>query len=329
MFSHDRNGGPPTSGPRTWRTWRSAWVEAAYGVAGFWSTQQPGAHFSTAVGVGPLVAQAVAALVPDGGRVVVDVGAGDGRLLAHLVDVLPGVALVGVDRRARPPGLDPRVRWAEDHWDVEAEAWTAGGPEAWTDEPRPLLVAHEWLDDLPVPVVERAAGAWCEVEVDRDGHERRGAAAGPGDRAWLALWWGEGRRAEVGRARDVAWGGLVQAALDRGGRALAVDYGHRAGQRPTDGTFAAYGRGRQRRPVPDGSVNLTAGVAVDALAGAGEALGATTLLLLRQAEVLASAPDVAGDPLEALVRRSERAALTDPARWGDVWWLLQGGAHLA
>jgi hypothetical protein len=77
--------------------------------------------------------------------------------------------------------------------------------------------------------------------------------------------------------------------------------------------------------VPDGTVNLTAAVAVDALAAAGESVGAATFLLERQAEVLDRVPsDPDGGQLEALVRRSERAALTAAHRWGDLWWLLQG-----
>jgi hypothetical protein len=333
MFSHRWPGGRPTAGPRTWRPWRAAWLGAAYGAGGFWSTQQPADHFSTGVGAGPLVAAAVAGLVPASVGVVVDVGAGDARLLTHLVDLLPDVALVGVDRRPRPEGLDPRVGWFRDHWDVERGRWAAGGPDAWSSADAPLLVAHEWLDDLPVPVVGRHAGTWHEVEVDDAGEERLGDAVGGDDRAWLARWWDEGPgeaepgRAEVGRARDAAWAVLVRSAVARGGRALAVDYGHLAGGRPADGSLLAYGRGRQRDPVPDGSVNLTAAVAIDALTRAGEDAGAETLLLERQAEVLGRFTEPApgpADPLRALVRRSERAALTASGRWGDLWWLLQG-----
>ncbi|GAB2590030.1 SAM-dependent methyltransferase [Microlunatus antarcticus] len=326
MVLHRPPAPAPTPGSRTggsWRSWRAAWTEAAYGPDGFWSTQRPGGHFSTGVGVGPLVAEAVAGVVPKGGRVVVDVGAGDGHLLSHLVHRLPDVALVGVDRRARPPGLDPRVAWVEDHHDVDTGRWVVG-PDGWTEGAAPLLVAHEWLDDLPVAVVERSADDWREVEVDDDGHERVGPAPAADDRAWLARWWPEGRRAEVGRARDVAWAALVRSAVRRGGRALAVDYGHEAGSRPADGTFLAYGAGRQRAAVPDGRVNLTAGVAVDALGAAGEATGAATLLLRPQAKVLTAVPDAPADALGALVRRSERAALTALDRWGDLWWLLQG-----
>jgi len=323
----------PAAGPG-WRPWREAWEEAAYGDAGFWTRERPRDHFSTGVGAGTLVARAVAALAPAGVTVVVDVGAGDGSLLAALADLLPGVALIGVDRRERPPGLDRRVGWSVDHWDAEAGRWCGGGPGRWyAPGERPLLVAHEWLDDLPVPVVERAPDGWREVEVDADGGERPGHAVTGEDAAWLERWWDvdplPGDRAEVGRARDAAWAHLVSAALATpGGRALAVDYGHRRSERPAGGSLVAYARGRQRRPVPDGSVNLTAGVAVDALAAAGEAQGAATVLLRRQSEQLDLLPGEAGtatgDPLVALVGRSERAALIDPRRWGGLWWLLQG-----
>ena len=336
MVSHSRRTVPPVSAPRTggpWRPWHEAWADAAYGSEGFWSTQRPRDHFATGVGAGPFVARAVAGLVPPGAEVVVDVGAGDGALLTALVDRLPGVALVGVDRRPRPPGLHALVRWVTDHYDVGTGRWAGPGPDGWcAGASTPLLVAHEWLDDLPVPVVGRQDGRWHQVEVDPAGRERPGAEVGPDDRAWLARWWdadgSADRRAEVGRRRDVAWSGLVAAATQRDGRALAVDYGHVAGGRPGGGTFTAYGSGRRRAPVPDGSVNLTAAVAVDALARAGEEVGAATLLLARQAEVLAQpVPRPAQEPedaLTALVRRSEHAVLTAPERWGDLWWLLQG-----
>lgn len=328
--------GPPTSGLRTdgpWRPWHEAWADAAYGSDGFWSTQQPRDHFTTGVRASPLVARAVAGLVPAEAQVVVDVGAGDGALLAALAETRPDVRLVSVDRRPRPTGLDDRVGWVEDHWDVDTRRWTGEGPGGWCAGRVPVLVAHEWLDDLPVPLVAHEAGAWHEVEVDPAGHERAGRPVGPMDAGWLDWWWTGGRRAEVGRVRDVAWATLVGAAVGLGGRALAVDYGHLADQRPPEGGFTAYGRGRQRAPVPDGSVNLTAAVAVDALAAAGEEVGAATLLLARQSAVLPGVPapgprgglaEEDGDALTALVRRSEHAALTAPGRWGDLWWLLQG-----
>ncbi|SEP60784.1 SAM-dependent methyltransferase [Microlunatus flavus] len=347
MVSHDetgpaRPGAARTGGAGGWRSWRQAWDDAAYGEDGFWSREQPGAHFTTGVGVGAHVARAVAALAPAGVGVVVDVGAGDGRLVTALAPLLPGVGLVGVDRRARPDGLDPRVGWVVDHWDAGAGRWQQGGPERWcATGARPLLVAHEWLDDLPATVAVRERQDWHEVwhamAHDGSGRERQGRVVAAEDAAWLDRWWPgaeEGSRAEVGSPRDAAWADLVAAAVARGGRALAVDYGHLADGRPRTGSLTAYAAGRQRSPVADGSVNLTAGVAVDALEAAGRRAGGETLLLARQAEVLADlaadpqtdASASGADPLAALVRRSELASLTAPGRWGPLWWLLQGAA---
>ena len=110
--------------------------------------------------------------------------------------------------------MDPGVRWVTDHYDVTAGGWAGPGPDGWcAGATAPLLVAHEWLDDLPVPVVERRGDAWHEVEVDPAGDERGGGPVGPEDRAWLARWWERGRRAEVGRVRDAAWAGLVRGLL--------------------------------------------------------------------------------------------------------------------
>ena len=72
-----------------------------------------------------------------------------------------------------------------------------------------------------------------------------------------------GCRVEVGSARDLAWADLV--ARVRRGTLLAVDYGHTRGDRPAHGTLTAYRDGALVAPVPDGSCDLTAHVAVDAL----------------------------------------------------------------
>ena len=47
--------------------------------------------------------------------------------------------------------------------------------------------------------------------------------------------------------------------------ALAVDYGHVAADRPGGGTLTGYADGGQVAPVPDGSCDLTAHVAMDSL----------------------------------------------------------------
>ena len=76
-----------------------------------------------------------------------------------------------------------------------------------------------------------------------------GCRSAPGSRsAWPATWRG------ATSSRGCAHGIL-----------LAVDYGHTAGERPAGGTLTAYRDGALVAPVPDGSCDLTAHVAVDSL----------------------------------------------------------------
>ena len=122
--------------------------------------------------------------------------------------------------------------------------------------------------------------------------------------------------------------------LDRG-VALAADYGHRRASRPAAGTLAGYRDGRPVRPIPDGSRDITAHVAVDACAAAGVAAGAAATVLTTQRAAL-RALGLAGrrpalrladrDPagyLAALRQASEEAELTDPAGLGGFGWLVQ------
>src|SRR5262249_62244441 len=76
-------------------------------------------------------------------------------------------------------------------------------------------------------------------------------------------------RAEVGAPRDAAWADAVRAVTR--GLALAVDYGHLANGRPAFGSLTGFRDGRQVPPVPDGSCDLTAHVAIDSVAAAGVA----------------------------------------------------------
>ncbi|NEC19081.1 hypothetical protein G3I50_12545, partial [Streptomyces parvus] len=75
-----------------------------------------------------------------------------------------------------------------------------------------------------------------------------------------------GERAEIGRPRDAAWTGAVGCLT--AGLAVAVDYAHGRGTRPPFGTLTGFRGGREVRPVPDGSRDLTAHVALDACAAA-------------------------------------------------------------
>jgi hypothetical protein len=276
--------------------------------------------------VGPELAEALLTLLdrrPDLTRVV-EVGAGDGRLLQALHARRPGLALAGTDLRPRPVALPSAVAWMQDVWDVRVGRWTTGGfARLLTEGAGPVLVlAVEWLDDLPCRLAARMEGAWRELD---DGL----APAAPLEKeelGWLSSWWPDGERAEVGSTRDAAWASLIRSLVPVGGQALMVDYGHERVARPRQGTLTAYRAGRPVSPEALPDRNLTAHVAVDAVTAAGEQAGAGTVFRRRQAQALADLlppPAPAGDALGELAAASRRAALTSPRTWGSHWWLLQ------
>ena len=308
------------------RSWFDAWVAAASGPQGFWRASAPAAHFRTASMVGPELARALLALLerrPEITRVV-EVGAGDGGLLASLHQRRSTLAVAGTDLRPRPVGLPPGVRWEQDLWDVRSHRWTTGGFErllAAGSGPA-LVLAVEWLDDLPCRVGARTSGGWCELD---DGLLPAEPLAAE-EQGWAATWWPDGERVEVGTTRDRAWGSLVRSLAPVGGQVLMVDYGHERAARPGRGSLAAYQGGRPVPPAALADRNLTAHVAVDAITAAGERAGARTVFRSRQAETLAAllaAPAPSGDVVGDLAARSRRAALAAPQGWGEHWWLLQ------
>lgn len=282
------------------RPWRQAQAEALYGAAGFYVHDRPRGHFSTSVSAGPLFAMAVRRLaerVDDAlGRPdpfdVVDVGTGDGALLA---------GLGAVPARWRLTGVEVHGGWARDVPQVHG-----------------LLFANEWLDNVPLDVL---AGDRL-VEVAPDGSERVGRPAGPELLAWREAWWPGGDRVEVGLSRDEAWTAAV-AQVERG-LAVAADYGHTRDTRRT--TLTGYRGGRQVPPTPDGSCDLTAHVALDSCAAA------TGARLLAQREALpllgisaarpARSPDSAAY-LSALQEAAEARVLLDPHGLGGFGWLVQ------
>ncbi|MEV6318556.1 SAM-dependent methyltransferase [Streptomyces sp. NPDC051776] len=253
------------------RGWREAAEQALYGSGGFFVRERPAGHFRTSVHASRLFAGAVAellgrldrALERPGALALVDVGAGRGELLTDVLRVVPPdlaarLRLCAVERAPRPGDLDPRIDWLPDF--PEAESVTG------------LVFANEWLDNVPVDVVENGPdGEPRTVLVDADGSERPGGAVTGPDADWLERWWplrhGEpGLRAEIGRPRDEAWAHAVRS-LARG-LAVAVDYAHTRETRPRFGTLTGFREGREVRPIPDGSCDITAHVALDACASA-------------------------------------------------------------
>ncbi len=299
-----------------YRPWRDAMQDALYGDDGFFRHQPPAHHFRTSPTAGPAFAAAVRVLA---GRVdealgrpdpfdVVDVGAGRGELLAALPDVPTRWRLTGVEIADDP--RQPDVGWRTEVPPLQG-----------------LLLANEWLDAVPVDVLFDGR----VVEVDADGSERLGAPAAAELLGWAERWWPNGRRVEVGRSRDRAWAAAV--AQLRRGLAVAIDYAHVQGDLMTWGdrrpTLTGYRDGRQVLPLPDGSCDLTAHVAMDAVLAA----GGGGRLLSQRAALLAlgvdgTPPDRSladDDPrgyLRLLAESSARAELLSPRGLGAFCWLV-------
>lgn len=307
--------------------------QALYGPDGFFRAGAgPAAHFRTSVHASPLFAAAIAQLLD---RIdaaldhpprldVVDVGAGRGELLTALLTSAPPhlagrLRLTAVEVAPRPEDLHPAIGWR-----AEPPFRVVG-----------LLLATEWLDNVPLDVAEvDHAGMIRQVRVDPlTGAETLGPRVDAAGAFWLSRWWPlagrpPGTRAEIGWTRDSAWADAV-ASVARG-CALAVDYGHLRRSRPPGGTITGYRHGRQVSPVPDGSCDLTAHVAMDAVAAAG---GAPFTLVSQRDALRALGVDGARPPLARattdpagylrdLAAASAAAELTDPAGLGGHWWLL-------
>ncbi|MGH3744262.1 MAG: SAM-dependent methyltransferase, partial [Mycobacteriales bacterium] len=231
------------------RTVREAWQEALYGPRGRFVASGV-RDFSTPL-TDPVTAPVLCAhllsvavgvdraLGEPAGFTVTDVGAGSGAFLAFTAGHCPPRwRLQAVEVGPRPRDLDRRIAWGTD-----------------IPETCGFLLAHEWLDDVPLDVVRAGRVVLAD-----------GSLGAEHDTAWIDRWGGE----EDGSARDDAW----RRATDRltAGVALAVDYGHtRATRRPT---LTGWRAGRPVPPAFDGSCDVTAHVALDSLAAAvpGQAL---------------------------------------------------------
>ena len=386
------------------RPWRQAWHDALYAINGFYSSgpgavqhrspdpspntaedQQnsdfltgPTRHFRTNVTVGPQLARVIANILSDL-RVrlghqqiidVIDIGAGDGTLLQQLRHVLtqtdPDLAgkcrFTGVDVHVRPHTLDPEIEWVRG---LAPEALQLHLPAPING----LVIAHEWLDNIPCDVIESDhEGQPRVVLVDQSGNEELGPSLWQATACanvdvdavpiitWLKRWWPSaipgafsepslfagvtGSRAEVGISRESALCAIVR--MMNTGTLLAIDYAHDLGQR-TAGQFArgsltGYRDGRQVRPVPDGTCDITAHVALDACGAAvledAQARGTSvSAIIQRQSDVLrdygieVSLPSIdlaTTDPAayaDKLVQATEAQELTDPASLGSFQWL--------
>ncbi len=236
-LGHMTQLGMPVAPPPTEPTWKQAWDAALFGTDGYLRRHPPVLERDA-----DALLALVAAHAPDE---VVLLGAA-GVLAPRLAAALPGVQV----RHDLPDAF-------------------AG-----------LVLGVDWLSHVPAHV----------VRVDDEGHprilhvdpvtgrERPGARLSEtvvpqGIGLWLHEWWpvaegGPGARAEVGTGRDAAWRDVVRRLA--GGRALAVERGHVAGARPRLGSLhsPAAAAGATDRCLPDGQRDLSADVALDAVAAA-------------------------------------------------------------
>jgi SAM-dependent MidA family methyltransferase len=252
----------------TWTPWRQAWDRALYGESGFYrQAAGPAGHFSTATQgvpqIGEQLARALLTLMDrEGLGTFVDLGCGRGELLEQVHRLSPQMRCIGVDIVDRPE-LSKPIGWLK----------SPGGerlPDELAELTDTLIFANEWLDVVPCPIAELDGGvALREVLVDAStGDERLGDPVSGSPWQWCRQFWPidrlePGARVEIGQPRDGAWDDLVSRVGS--GLAIAVDYGHTMESRPAAGTLTGFRSGRQVLPVPDGSCDLTAHVAMDSL----------------------------------------------------------------
>ena len=267
------------------RAWGEAWHTSLYGPDGFFLRERPLDHFRTNAAV-PLFAEVV-------------------RRLAERVDAALGhpdpfdVVDLGAGGGELLAGLgEVPARWRLTPVEVGDPVPPVTG----------LMVANEYLDAVPLDVLEDGR----LVLVSDSGEESLGA---PLSSEWADRWWPGGGRVEVGAPRDLAWAAAV-ARVQRG-LAVAVDYGHDlTNRRPT---LTGYRHGRQVPPVPDGSCDLTAHVALDSAAAATGSAVLTQRAALRALGVEGSFDGTA----YGLERASQAAELLDPAGLGGFGWLVR------
>ena len=147
--------------------------------------------------------------------------------------------------------------------------WRRGDASVECPPTRGLIVAHELLDDVPYDVAVLRHEGWRYLAVDLAGDEVVDGPVEPSDASWLQRWAGDARladRVEIGRPRDEI--AVALASHLTCGRLIIIDYATSADQRRRlhpDGTLTGYRNGHQCRPRPDGTMNLTAHVAIDSV----------------------------------------------------------------
>ena len=140
-----------------------------------------------------------------------------------------------------------------------------------------------------------------------------------------------GERVEVGLTRDRAWSNLIENVSRHatpGSVLVGVDYGHTRATRPPLGTLTGFREGAECTPIPDGSCDVTAHVAVDSLDADHVTTQRAVMLDLFGEEPLEPVPlDLAHTAppayLQRLAVRSALAAAVSPDGLGAFFWWVR------
>lgn len=281
--------------------------------------------YYTSVSVGPVFGELLAYQLgewlegkEDGGSVVLEAGAHDGRLAADML---------GSIRRERPQLLERLEYWILEpserrrQWQAQTLGalarrvrWFAGWPEMERVGVQGVVVANELLDAMPVCRMGWDAGnrRWFEWGVSWEGGQFvwvKLDKSAPGEESS-----GGGRLGDLGQTLGIslptellevlpdgftvehspaalAWWSAAARTLRRG-RLMAFDYGHTAEEllapERAGGTLRAYCKHRVTRDCLGrvGEQDLTADVNFTAIQAAGEAAGLRTVELRAQGAFL-------------------------------------------
>ncbi|HWW43633.1 MAG TPA: class I SAM-dependent methyltransferase [Acidimicrobiia bacterium] len=361
------------SGPITFAAFQGAALDAYFAAAG--GAGRAGHDFITSPEVGTLfgalLARAVdatwAALGSPDPFLLVDAGGGRGRLLADVLRAgaacAPALRAVLVERSARlraeaqsllrlETPADALGPFTRQHEDDPAEPVPSTGPVATVLDELPdvalpgVIVANEFLDNLPVRLVQRAAEGWREVLVGLDDLrfvevlvDAPAALASAADEVADGLGVRAGDRLPV-PLEMAAWLGRAAVTLPQG-QVWVLDYADETagllarGPTPASGWLRTYREHRAGAGVLEdpGTQDITCDVPLPWLRRAATHAGFRVAFETTQAEWLARlgvdaladagrrtwAAGAARGDLAALAGRStavEAAALTDPAGLG-------------
>jgi SAM-dependent MidA family methyltransferase len=258
------------------------------------------------------VAEAWRALDRPSAFALVEYGAGSGALAAALLDGLRDEEPDLLETLTYLPIEIGEARLSELHDRLAA----AGLAHVLRDGPAPttgVAIANEYLDALPVHLVEQRGGALVEIHVGLGPDDRLREESHPPSTPALAdrlaaegITLADGQRAEVCLAID-EWADDLSGRLERG-LALVIDYGAEAtdlyGPSRPAGTLMAYAghRAHDDPLVAIGRQDLTAHVDLTAVRRALETRGWRPLELTSQSAFLVEAGMEA-----ALARHRERA----------------------